>query len=314
MLRAARCHPVRRGDDRRPLLALDQRVICVAPGIWVIGRAIRVRRERLAWSRDRRGPDALGDRNVYYLFFLTTRSDPVACRRDVDRLLPAQLHGPGAADALPDQRVPYERLARRHDRRDRDRRYRGRARLRHRARRRRGLEVGGGDEPDLPAGGRRPDRAGRGRARRQRLVRGSGLGDDRDRVRGLRRLGQLLPVPVGRRLVRARALGRHRLAARDAARRLRGLHARSRRRVEGGARRRHLPRPPRPVRARSLRAARLRPLRPTEYHRARTRLPLRARRRRPDGSRIRREPADADHEPPRGRSPTSSPACRTGAG
>jgi two-component system cell cycle response regulator len=49
-------------------------VICIAPGIWVIARAIRVRRERLAWSVIGAGLLLWGIGNVYYLFFL---HDPI---------------------------------------------------------------------------------------------------------------------------------------------------------------------------------------------------------------------------------------------
>ena len=51
-----------------------ERRVCVAPGIWVIGRAIRVRRERLAWSVIGAGLLLWGIGNLYYLFFL---HDPI---------------------------------------------------------------------------------------------------------------------------------------------------------------------------------------------------------------------------------------------
>jgi two-component system, cell cycle response regulator len=48
--------------------------ICIAPGTFVVVRAIRVRNERLAWSFIGAGLTLWGIGNVYYLFFL---SDPV---------------------------------------------------------------------------------------------------------------------------------------------------------------------------------------------------------------------------------------------
>src|SRR4051794_28463179 len=49
-------------------------VVCVAPGLFVLGRAVRVHRERLAWSVIGAGLLLWGIGNVYYLFFL---HDPI---------------------------------------------------------------------------------------------------------------------------------------------------------------------------------------------------------------------------------------------
>ena len=48
--------------------------ICVAPGLFVAGRVLRVRKERLAWSFIGAGLTLWGIGNVYYLFFL---HDPI---------------------------------------------------------------------------------------------------------------------------------------------------------------------------------------------------------------------------------------------
>src|SRR4051812_47767008 len=49
-------------------------IVCVAPGIFVLARAVRVRRERLAWTLIGAGLTLWGIGNIYYLFFL---HDPV---------------------------------------------------------------------------------------------------------------------------------------------------------------------------------------------------------------------------------------------
>src|SRR6478736_826046 len=58
-------------------------VVCVAPGLFVLGRAIRVRRERLAWSLIGAGLTLWGIGNVYYLFFL---HDPIPIPSPADAM------------------------------------------------------------------------------------------------------------------------------------------------------------------------------------------------------------------------------------
>jgi diguanylate cyclase (GGDEF)-like protein len=58
-------------------------LVCVAPGLFVLGRAIRVPRERLAWSLIGAGLTLWGIGNVYYLFFL---HDPIPIPSPADAM------------------------------------------------------------------------------------------------------------------------------------------------------------------------------------------------------------------------------------
>ena len=182
-------------------------VICVAPGLFVLGRALRVRRERGPWLLIGAGLLLWGIGNVYYLFFL---SDPIPIPSAADAMwITFYLLSYAGLVLLMRARIASVRASawsRRPDRRVGDRGARHSGRLRHRARRRRRLEARGRHEPHLPARRLHVDRARRRRPRRQRVVRGSRLGAHRVRLCRVRGLGQLLPLPVGDRLVRAGAV------------------------------------------------------------------------------------------------------------